>query len=167
MREEASPLTKEFFDFGSFSELVVPGAPQDQLVQAFKENLLDKRLGLYCLYCHKTHSVALRAEPEKPVCPYCNSTQLTFKDYKPVLEKRREGKRLSEAEIRELNEAHRVANLVGASGKRALLALKTFGVGPETAARLLGRMAKDENEFYASLLEAQKTFVRTRQYWKV
>ncbi|OIO27573.1 hypothetical protein COX86_03575 [Candidatus Micrarchaeota archaeon CG_4_10_14_0_2_um_filter_60_11] len=167
VREGASPLAAQFFDFGTFGELVVPGAPADKLVQIFSENLLDKHAGLYCLYCGKTHSHVLREFEEKPRCPYCNSTQLTFKENKRIVEKRKEGKRLTDDELKELNEAYRVASIVGASGRRALLALKTFGVGPETAARLLQRAPKDDKEFYSSLLEAQKTFIRTRQFWRI
>ncbi len=59
-----------------------------------------------------------------------------------------------------------VSNLVSSFCMRAVIALSVFGVGPETAARILGRMHKSEGEFYHDLLAAQKTFIRTKAYWK-
>ena len=38
--------------------------------------------------------------------------------------------------------------------------------GPETAARLLSRVHKNEHDFFYDLLVAQKTFIRTKSFWK-
>ena len=108
----------------------------------------------------------------KPI-DYRNATwddilsQLTRKRYKAVLEKRKARRKLTEEETKELNDAYRSANLLSANGRRALHALNTFGVGPETAARLLGRAPADEAGFYGALLEAQKSFIKTRRFWRV
>ncbi len=59
------------------------------------------------------------------------------------------------------------ASLVEAYGWRAVVALGTYGVGAKTAARVLGRLRKDNLHFFADLLEAQKQFIRTRQYWQM
>lgn len=165
--DSASPLAKEFFSYGSFSELITPGAPSEELVQAFKDNLMEKTQGLYCQYCNKTHTLSLNEAPSELKCPYCGSSQLTLKDFKQVLEKRAKKRRLTQEEYKELNEAYRVSNLISANGSRALYALNTFGVGPETAARLLSRMPKNEVEFYSALLDAQKNFIKTRSYWRI
>jgi ATP-dependent Lhr-like helicase len=59
-----------------------------------------------------------------------------------------------------------VAGLIATYGMRAVIALEVFGIGPETATRLLARMHKNEKEFFYDLLVAQKTFIRTKGFWK-
>ncbi|RLG18409.1 hypothetical protein DRN67_04200 [Candidatus Micrarchaeota archaeon] len=59
------------------------------------------------------------------------------------------------------------ASLVEAYGRRAALALSTYGVGSRTAARVLARLHKKESSLFADLLEAQKQFIRTKRYWQV
>ncbi|NYZ78442.1 DEAD/DEAH box helicase, partial [Candidatus Micrarchaeota archaeon] len=165
-RGEWSPLAKQFFNYGAFSELLVPAEPSSQVVQAFKQELLEKRVRLSCTYCGKAFGRAL-AEDRPLACPYCKSTQLTLADYEEVIEKKKKKKELNEEEKTKLREAKRVVSLVGAYGKRALLALETFGVGPKSASRVLSRLQKTDDEFYADLLEAQKKFIKTRRFWQL
>jgi len=92
---------------------------------------------------------------------------LTLADYEEVFEKKNKKKLLTREEENKLREAKRVASLVSAYGRRALLALATFGVGPASAARVLARLQKTDDEFYADLLEAQKKFIKTRRFWQL
>jgi len=165
--DEWSPLAKQFFGFGSFTELLVPAEATERVMEAFKENLYAKTTPLACGYCLKTFSRDVKDERSDVYCPYCGSNQVTLKQYKDVLEKRKASKKLSVADKKKLREARRVQSLVSAYGKRALMALETFGVGPEKAATVLARLQDSEERFLADLLEAQKTFIRTKQYWRV
>ena len=45
------------------------------------------------------------------------------------------------------------------------MALQARGVGPENAARILKRLRKTDDEFFRDLMEAEKTFARTKRYW--
>jgi ATP-dependent Lhr-like helicase len=82
------------------------------------------------------------------------------------LNKRREGKDLTEEELRELTKARREADLVLSYGTKAIMALEVKGVGPETASRILGKMHPKEDEFYMDLLKAKIQYLRTRVYWE-
>jgi ATP-dependent Lhr-like helicase len=53
-----------------------------------------------------------------------------------------------------------------AYGKRGLLALSVYGVGPKTAGRILGKLHKDEDILLLELLEAQKNFIKNKKYWR-
>ncbi len=165
-RGEWSPLAKQFFNYGAFSELMVPAEPNSQVVQAFKQELLEKRVRLLCAYCGKKFGRTL-SDDRVLACPYCKSTQLTLEEYGEVLEKKKRKRELSEEEKRGLREAKRVVSLIAAYGKRALLALETFGVGPKSASRVLARLHKTDDEFYADLLESQKKFIKTRRFWRL
>ncbi|MGB9576922.1 MAG: DEAD/DEAH box helicase [Candidatus Micrarchaeia archaeon] len=162
-----SPLGREFMEFGGFAELFAPPEPTAQLVQIFKDNLLEKTVSLVCTNCAKQFSVRLASLNEKPLCPYCGSDQLSLERYGgAVVARARERRKLNAREKACLREALRVASLVSAYGRKALLALETYGVGPEGAARVLKKMRRSEEDFYRDLLESQKTFVRTRRYWR-
>ena len=84
---------------------------------------------------------------------------------KDALWRRREGKELSEEELKELSQARRKADLILSYGKQAVRALQVKGVGAETASRILGKMHPKEDEFYMDLLKAKIQFLRTREFW--
>ena len=62
-------------------------------------------------------------------------------------------------------ELYRNANLVMNYGKRAIYALNTFGIGVNTAVKILSKFFKNDEDFLKELIEAEKRFVRTRLFW--
>jgi hypothetical protein len=81
------------------------------------------------------------------------------------LRRRREGKELSEDELKELTQARRKADLILSYGKQAVKALQVKGVGAETASRILGKMHPKEDDFFMDLLKAKIQYLRTREFW--
>ena len=45
------------------------------------------------------------------------------------------------------------------------MALRSRGVGPDTAARILAMHYETEEEFLRALLGAEITYARTRRFW--
>lgn len=72
---------------------------------------------------------------------------------------------MNDDEKRELAKARRSADLVLSYGRRAVIAQAVYGIGPQTASRILAKMIEDEDEFYKSLLEAKLQFITTRPFW--
>ena len=67
---------------------------------------------------------------------------------------------------REENErAWKVASLINNFGEKALLVLSGYGVGVDTAARILRNYVDDENVF-KSIYNAERQYVTTRAFWK-
>ena len=165
---EFSPLSHSFLEFAGYSELLSPPEPTAQILAAFKQALCEKSPRLFCTFCDASFQVPLsNRELSAPVfCPECGSSQVSVEDYFDLFQELKKKKRHSPVDRKRQQEMLRVASLVSAYGARALFALETFGVGPESAARVLGRLRKSDEEFFADLLEAQKTFARTRGYWK-
>ena len=62
-------------------------------------------------------------------------------------------------------ELYKIANLVMSYGMNAVYAMNTYGVGVESAARILSRYYPNEESFFAELLEAEKRYIRTRKFW--
>ena len=57
------------------------------------------------------------------------------------------------------------SGLIASYGDRAVVALSTYGIGPNTAARVLRMLRKEEDSFIMDLLDAQKKFIKNKKYW--
>src|SRR5881296_373602 len=73
--------------------------------------------------------------------------------------------RQEEEEQKVLARARRSADLVISYGRRAVIAQSVYGIGPQTASRILATMRDREEEFYQDLLDAKLHFIATRPYW--
>ena len=153
------------------AEFVAPIEPSSEILKAFRKQILKKNVRFFCTYCGVVFYSKLEDLRKKIVCPKCGSSMVVIVGKREWLEKifrkRQQEKELNERERKGFLEVMRTASLIDAYGKRAAIALSTYGVGTETAARVLQNMRKDEMLFFADLLEAQKTFIRTKRYWQV
>jgi ATP-dependent Lhr-like helicase len=71
---------------------------------------------------------------------------------------------LSIDENHKFERAWKVASLINNFGKKALIVLAGYGIGADTAARIL-RNYIDEKEIYRSIYEAERQYVTTRGFW--
>lgn len=79
--------------------------------------------------------------------------------------KKLKAKPLEDSELDALSRARRSADLVLSYGRRAVVAQCVYGIGPQTASRILAKMHDDEKRFYKDLLEAKLKFITTRPFW--
>jgi ATP-dependent Lhr-like helicase len=108
--------------------------------------------------------------PDFPKCSICGSGLLALRgkvraNVPIILQKWKSKDKLSEEERRALSQARRTADLILSYGRQAVLALLTWGVGPQTAATILARMHTDDEDFYADLLKAKLKYIQTRPFW--
>jgi ATP-dependent Lhr-like helicase len=108
--------------------------------------------------------------PEHPQCTTCGSKLLAplfwSSNYTTgTLRKKRNKEDLDENEQKALGRARRSADLVISYGKRAVIAQSVYGIGPQTASRILALMHDTDEEFYRDLLDAKLQFIATRPYW--
>lgn len=125
-------------------------APREKIIEAFKDMAINKNLRLVCLNCKSQKLINIALSQEKIVCHNCNQQALGLLD--------KEGEPKKEIEFS--------AGLIRNYGKRALIALSTYGIGPKTADRILRKLHRDEGSFYLELIEAQKLFIKNKKYWK-
>ena len=158
-------------ELASAGELVVPKRAEREILLALKDRLNRKEVRLFCMNCYKW-STMTRVErlPEFPTCGNCDARLLTTLPYDSremlaAIKKYAAGKRLKESERKLVTHAEKAAALILASGKRALIVLAARGVGPKTASRILAYQFKDENDFYRAILQAERLYARTRQFW--
>ncbi len=167
-----SPLSKEILASAYYTkELIMPILPNRELVESFSKFMLAKSIKLICTYCGMFFSRKLDEikSDDKIRCPNCSSPLIAPHDdsYVEVLEKRKNGKRLSGSERDLLAEIMRQASLIDSYGGRAAIALSTYGVGPTSAARILMMFRKEDRLFYTDLIEAQKQFIKNKKYWAI
>lgn len=168
----ASPLTKALVNYShSAKELVLPLTPNNELVESFSRYLLSKSSKFVCTYCGLVFSrkISELKESEYIKCGSCGSPMVSVYDdsYKEAINKRLAGKRLSRTDQAAFNEAVKIASLISSYGQRGAMALSVYGVGPKSAARALMMHKPEERDFFIDLIEAQKTFIRTKKYWSV
>ncbi len=168
---KTSPMTMQVMQkLFSVPELISPARPEKEILDLIKKRIDDKMAKMVCMYCGNIFYERIKALPEKIKCPKCGGSVITYakadEDISKLFEKRGEGKKLSDEEKKALKEYEQIASLVNAYGKKAIIVLSGRGVGAETATRILGRMRKTERELLRDMLDAQKTFIKTKHYWK-
>jgi len=115
-------------------------------------------------------AVVVKSLKPKPTCSSCSSSLLAVSSWstdflRRILEKKLKAKALEDGEVDALSRARRSADLVLSYGRRAVVAQCVYGIGPQTASRILAKMHDDEKRFYKDLLEAKLRFITTRPFW--
>ncbi len=171
-KERPSPIAYHIlYRYLDVPEAVAPDSLAKTSSQRMKVSIYGTSVHLVCVKCGRVHSPARVGEvSEEPLCQGCGSSLLAPCFWNPgqvelLVRKRLGNNELTKEEREELAKARRAADLVLSYGKRAIIALSVYGIGPQTAARILARMHTDEDEFYRDVLEAKLRFVTTRPYW--
>ncbi|WP_256420798.1 DEAD/DEAH box helicase [Halobellus rarus] len=178
LRDEEDPLSletaRERTPIGvdgrsSGRELLVPENADASVIEAIEERIRNDRVRLLCLHCSAwEHTTKVRRVREQPECPECGATRVAclnpWDEETPAAVRADPDERDSEQE-RLVERAYRSASLVQSHGKQAVIALAGRGVGPQTAARIIGKLREDEADFYRDILEQERQYARTQSFW--
>jgi ATP-dependent helicase Lhr and Lhr-like helicase len=140
------------------------------VIELVKERLEKTKHRLICIRCGKwERTIETREIPENLLCPTCRSRLITRTssydyDLTKIIAKRLTGNKLSAEENHKFERAWKIASLINNFGKKAILVLAGYGIGADTAARIL-RNYIDEDEIYKSIYEAERQYVTTRGFW--
>jgi ATP-dependent Lhr-like helicase len=167
-----SPLAKLALSQGT-GDVLIPKEPKKLIYETFKQRLLNTKVLLICMNCGK-HSITkpVRSIEEYPTCKVCNSRLIAVlhprnREYINIIKKKLAKDKLKKDEERIYKNIRRTADLVITYGKRAVITLSARGIGPETAARILSKLPKDDETLLQEIFEAEKRFRRTKKYWKL
>jgi ATP-dependent Lhr-like helicase len=152
-------------------ELVAPETVQRDTIERLRFSIDNMTADLLCFDCGQImQAETIKKLADKPHCTSCGSSLLAVSTWSSgylskILERKRVGRQLDDDELETLSRARRSADLVLSYGRRAVVAQCVYGIGPQTASRILARMHDDDKAFYKDLLEAKLRFITTRQYW--
>lgn len=140
------------------------------IIDLVKARLEKTKHRLICARCGKWERVMQTHEVKNlMICPYCKTRQITatyYSDYDlpKIIRKKHDGKKLSAEEKYKFVRAWKVAALVENFGKTAITVISGYGVGADTAARILRNMV-DEEHLFKQIYEAERQYVVTRGFW--
>jgi len=172
----------EWIDVDKFSKLAEPlldhttkyysspASVDKAVLDLVKKRLFKTRHRLVCARCGKWQLAIITKEAkENLICKYCKSRQITttfYSDYDltKIIQKKHKGKKLSSEENHKFKRAWKVASLIQTFGKNAVIVLSGYGIGADTAARIL-RNFIDEEIMYKQIYEAERQYVMTRGFW--
>ena len=152
-------------------ELIAPETVERDTIARLRFSLDNMTVDLLCFECGEViQAETVKKLPPKPKCNSCGSSLLAISTWSSdylsrILTKKRKTEPLEEDELDTLSRARRSADLVLSYGRRAVIAQCVYGIGPQTASRILAKMHDDEKSFYKDLLEAKLKFITTRQFW--
>ncbi len=169
-KKSGSPFSKEILQtVFKYGEML--SAPERlSVIEKLVEKYDGKSVRIKCTYCGHVFSEKIKVGNERRIlCTSCQSPLVvTYSDeYDRLVSKKLSGSRLSVNDNRMYKDMMKEASLVDAYGDRALVALSTYGIGIETAARLLKYVRGDYKMFFVDVIEAQKNFIRNRKFWKL
>ena len=140
------------------------------IIDLVKARLAKTKHRLICARCGKWERVVETNEVKSIlICPYCKARQITatfYSDYDlpKIIQKKHAGKKLSSDEKHKFDRAWKVSSLIENFGKTAITVLSGYGVGADTAARILRNMV-DEEYLFKQIYEAERQYVVTRGFW--
>ena len=140
------------------------------IIDLVKARLAKTKHRLICARCGKWERVMETNEVKNIlICPYCKARQITatfYSDYDlpKIIRKKYEGKKLSLDEKHKFDRAWKVSSLIENFGKIAITVISGYGVGADTAARILRNMV-DEEHLFKQIYEAERQYVVTRGFW--
>jgi len=147
-----------------------PSSVDKGIMDMVKARLLKTKHRLVCVRCGRwERSVQTDEISSVLACPRCKARQITatyFSDYDlpKIVRKKHEGKKLTPDEQHRFERAWKVSSLIENFGRTALIVLSGYGVGADTAARILRNMVDDEI-LYRQIYESERQYVMTRGFW--
>lgn len=169
---EPTPIAYRMLNhFAAIPEMIAPESVKAESLERTKKSVEASRVELFCLECGNwEEEFKIRDLPEKPVCQKCGSRLLAAFDRpnafnKEIFRKRLRQEPLTEDEKKIVSEIRRNADIVLSYGKHGIIALNIYGIGPQTASRILAKMHTSEDEFFKDLLDAKLHYLETRKFW--
>jgi len=140
------------------------------VLELIKERLEKTKHRLICIRCGKWERlVETREIAESISCKKCGSKLITTtfsSDYEltKIILSKLKGSEINSEQNHKFERAWKTASLINNFGKKAITVLSGYGIGVETAARILRNYVDDEN-LYKNIYDAERQYVTNRGFW--
>ena len=142
------------------------------IIDLVKARLDKTKHRLVCARCGRWERLTQTSDvPDRLSCPYCKCRQITATypsdlDLPKIIRKQHADKKLTKDEYHKYERAWKVASLIENFGKTAIIVISGYGVGADTAARILRNMVDGEDDhIFKQVYEAERQYVVTRGFW--
>ncbi|MCL4399248.1 DEAD/DEAH box helicase [Candidatus Parvarchaeota archaeon] len=169
---EPSPLAYEGVDSTYGGSLLKPADAKKMLRELVIERLENTRMFLQCMNCGNKVGEMNAGDSYGLRCRKCGARLIGFyktkyaKEYLEIVKKGLKGKKLSKNEEKVFEGIKLNAGLYLAYDGKACLTAASYGVGPRTASRILmDYNSKGKEELIDKIIEAEKNYIETREYW--
>lgn len=169
--KEPSPMGMAALSNMGASDIIYPKRAEREILKTLKARLERRRIKLFCVHCGEwSATFTIKHLDEYPKCRLCGARFLAIVDRRSketmnAIKKRLRKQKVTEEEEELIIHAKRTADLILAYGKKAAVALSGRGIGPQTASRILAKMHTEEEDLLRDILEAERTYARTRRFW--
>jgi len=147
--------------------------PKSMIIDLVKKRIEERTITLVCLKCGWYLTTKVKYLNNDISCPKCGLRVISMLKYSnerienvlKLIEKVRKRIPLSKDEEKYWNELKQRAAIILQYGKAGILTLSAHGIGVGTAIRKVLAKVKNEDELYLAILEAEKEYLKTRQFW--
>ena len=167
--DEFSDLSKPILD-RSTSFSATPLSIEQGVIELVKERLQKTKHKLICIRCGNWERIMETKDiPDNLHCTKCRSQLITSTyvsdlELAKIIKTKMKGGKLNVGDEHKFDRAWKGASLIHNFGRKALLVLSGYGVGVDTAARVL-RNFVDDSETYKQIYEAERQYIVTRGFW--
>jgi len=168
---DVSPLGAEALDYTSVS-FIKPKEKVKEILDLIRERLLNKKFWMACMNCGTEYGTYKNKEiPKEVVCRNCGAKLIGFITSKEaqtarrVIQKCFNKAKLTPEENDLLKKFSETAELFLNYGNRTCFVIAGYGIGPTTARRILAKVHKTEEELLTDIINAERNFISTRQFW--
>ncbi len=168
---EPSPLAYEGIESSYGGSLVKPAEAKKLLRELIINRLNETRMFLQCLNCGNEIGEVATSNTDGLKCGKCGAKYLGFykakyhDEYGLLVKKWLKQKKLTTEESRILNGIKLNGGLYLAYSGKACFVGASYGVGPRMASRILSTYSKTEEQLIDKIIEAEKNYIETREYW--
>jgi ATP-dependent Lhr-like helicase len=169
-RKTPSPLSKAIlqsvFKYGEL--LSTP--ERETVIDKMFDKFDGRSVKMMCTFCSHVFNEKIKVNDSgKILCTNCKSPLIVIYGarYEDLIRKRLSHGAFRESDNRLYRDMMKEASLVDAYGYRAIVALSVYGIGIETAARVLKYIRSDYKMFFVDVIGAQRNFIKNRRFWKI
>jgi len=164
--EGISPLGMVGLETSGMSSFVQTKESFQELMEILRERMMKKKFYFVCVHCGEPiGSFTVRNIPDLK-CK-CGAKLIGFVPDKDKVVARKLGKRkpTTAEEKRVSKYLKKTAELYLYYREKAPFVLAAYGIGPETARRILSIGHATEEDLLMDIIQAERNFLRTRQFW--
>jgi ATP-dependent Lhr-like helicase len=168
--QEFSPLAEPIIQHQTGSSHS-PINIEQGVIDLVKERLLKTKHRLICIRCGKWERLLETREVGETIsCKVCGSRLITATfasdyDLTKIIIQKLGGFKITSEENHKFDRAWKAASLINNFGKQAILVMSGYGIGVDTAARIL-RNNTDSEQIFRTIYDAERQYIMTRGFWK-